>query len=140
MYVYSYSPPAVQSLSQNSNQLISGWGGGNQWLQDGIPIPGETGTTFTVVQPGCYSVEWFNSFAPACSTLSDTICFTIVGLEELHNYKNAYTVFPVPSSRDIYFETSVAMQELPYTLTSPFGRIVICGSFSHGKSTIDTTL
>ncbi|MBK6840534.1 MAG: T9SS type A sorting domain-containing protein [Bacteroidetes bacterium] len=140
VYVYSYSPPAVQSLSQNFSQLISGWGGGNQWLLDGIPIPGETGTTFTVVQPGCYSVEWFNSFAPACSTLSDTICFTIVGLEELHNYKNAYTVFPVPSSREIYFETSVTMQETQYTITDPFGRIVRCGSFSTGKSTIDISL
>jgi PKD repeat protein len=82
IYSNFYAPPVQQSLTQNGLDLVSGWGSGNQWYLDDVLIPGATGTTYTVSQPGCYRVAWFFPFAPECQTLSDSICFLTVRIRE----------------------------------------------------------
>ncbi len=106
LYVYSYTPPAIQSLTQNGMQLTTGWGGGNQWYQDGIAIPGANGSTYTVTQPGCYSVEWYFGWAPACTTMSDTICFATVSINEI-NEDNGIAISPNPFS----LQTTITFNE-----------------------------
>ena len=100
LYVNAYNPPAMQSLTQVGMQLISGWGGGNQWYMNGVPIAGATGTTYNVTQSGCYQVAWYFSWAPQCTTMSDTICYINVGINE-QGESNRINVFPNPSSTSI---------------------------------------
>lgn len=102
IYVNSFSPPITQSLTQNGMVLTTGWGGGNQWYRDGVAIPGATGMTYTVTQNGCYQDNWYSSWAPACTTMSDSICFTTVGIYQFAD-NNMITIFPNPFT----FETTI---------------------------------
>jgi hypothetical protein len=65
-----------------------------QWYNWGVPIPGANGVSYTVTGTGCYSKEaWFPGY-PACAVMSDTVCFTFTGTNEI-NYPQA-TVHPNP--------------------------------------------
>lgn len=128
LYVNSYAPPAIQTLTQNNFQLISGWGNGNQWYLDSLPIAGATGTTYDVTQSGCYRVAWFFSFAPQCYTLSDTICFNLVNLNELNANSDIPILYPVPSGNYITLKTNTFLPESTYRVTDPSGRIVLTGN------------
>lgn len=138
LYVYSYNAPLQQSLTQNNFQLISGWGSGNQWYLNNVPIAGATGTTYNVTQPGCYSVAWFLSVAPECYTMSDTICFTTVGLIEMNVDKELFFVSPNPFTEEF---TVYSLQfPLKATMYDIFGREVLSQqltTINHALSTAE---
>lgn len=49
--------PQLPIISQSGLVLTSNAPLGNQWLQNGVPVAGATGSTFTVLQTGRYSVR-----------------------------------------------------------------------------------
>ncbi|NVO01277.1 MAG: T9SS type A sorting domain-containing protein [Bacteroidetes bacterium] len=125
LYINSYSPPLAQSLTQNGFELTSGWGGGNQWYLNGSVIPGATGTVYSVTQDGCYQVEWFFSFAPNCTTMSDSICYTSTEINNIKAEINNAVIYPVPSSNFATLLTSSKLVGSEYYITDALGRIFV---------------
>lgn len=72
----------------------AGWH--NQFYLDGVAIPNATQDTYTVTQPGCYSVSSYH-LMPQCETISDTVCFTVTSLQTLRN-ASSILVYPNPVS------------------------------------------
>ncbi|MFI5218737.1 MAG: M43 family zinc metalloprotease [Bacteroidia bacterium] len=136
LWVYAYDPPLAQTLTQNNFQLISGWGNGNQWFMNGDTIQGATGSTLNVTQNGCYSVAWFFSFAPQCYTMSDTICFTTLGIASM-NADNGFSIYPVPANDLIRFEGSIFSEGLIYNITDATNRIVLTGKIESQNAVIN---
>ena len=136
LWVYAYDPPLVQSLTQNNFQLISGWGNGNQWFMDGDTIQGATASTYTVTQNGCYSVAWFFSFAPQCYTMSDTICFTTLGVATM-NVDNGFSIYPVPATDLIRLKGNIFSKVTTYIISDATNRIVLTGKIDSQNSVIN---
>jgi hypothetical protein len=60
-------------------ELISGVRSGNQWLLNGIPIPGATASVYRPLESGTYTVQIVPN---ACGTLeSDPVLFAVTGGE-----------------------------------------------------------
>jgi len=91
----------------------SGWN--NQFYLNGVLIPGATGASYVMTQPGCYSVSTWKLFED-CAVMSDTICYlTTVGLND-ELAKQDFAIFPNPSlgiiniSKRKHFKTSTEIQ------------------------------
>ncbi len=127
IFLDSYAPPAVQTVTQTGLQLSCLWGLGNQWYKDGVPIPGATSSTYTVTQNGCYSDACFFSFLPGCYTMTDTFCYVSVGLNQYANPSDGINIYPVPSSDNITLQCSSELMGAGYKITDPIGKEVMKG-------------
>lgn len=137
LYLNSYAPPAIQSLTQNGLQLSSGWGNGNQWYLNGVAIPGANGMNYLVNQIGCYQVAWFINFAPDCITLSDSICFVSLIINEQTAEQSLFSVFPIPAHDNLSLKINPLLSGAPYAVTDPVGRLVVSGILESNRTSID---
>ncbi|REJ84323.1 MAG: hypothetical protein DWQ33_03185 [Bacteroidetes bacterium] len=96
LHFYSDSSIVLPFTPAASGDTIFGYPNpwNNQFYRDGVLIPGATQDSYTVTQPGCYSVSTW-SLLPQCAVMSDTICFLIVGLDE-QLINNESKIFPNP--------------------------------------------
>ncbi len=83
--------PAKPSITLFGNDFLSSATTGNQWLFNGVTLPGETATTYTPSIGGFYSVRVTN--ANGCSNTSDSLEYILgikeeIGLLELEVYPN----------------------------------------------------
>lgn len=136
IYSNFYDPPIQQSLTQNGQDLISGWGSGNLWYLDDVLIPGATGTTYTVTQPGCYRVAWFFPFAPDCQTLSDSICFLMVNVEELEG-KPANQLLYSSESMSLQISLAFPSTKTVFQLFDASGRMVSWENIHNQQTVLD---
>lgn len=137
LYVNSYNAPAQQSLTQNGSELSTLWGDGVQWYLDGVAIIGANTSSYTVTQAGCYRVEWFFSFAPACRTMSaDSICFLTVGNVDA-SASNDFKIYPVPANNYIQLNLSTQLIGATYRLLEPTGRVVASEKINEASTRVD---
>lgn|GEM_PF-3291647 len=87
--------PPTPEITQSGNYLISDAQTGNQWYQDGIPIPGATGQAYLPINAGNYSV--IVTLNGCSSEPSNTIYVDpSVGIGEIMN--EILTIYPNPSN------------------------------------------
>ena len=116
--------PAIPTLNKINDTLycIPATYAQYQWYQDGLPISGANGPTYTYEQNGTYYVEVFNAFG--CSSVSVPLAITDVSITEL-SVLNNLTVFPNPSigAFTIQYESSVN-EEVVVSVYSLIGQCV----------------
>ncbi|MBL7883029.1 MAG: SBBP repeat-containing protein [Bacteroidia bacterium] len=116
--------PAIPTLNKINDTLycIPATYAQYQWYQDGLPISGANGPTYTYEQNGTYYVEVFNAFG--CSSVSVPLAITDVSITEL-SVLNNLTVFPNPSTGafTIQYESSVN-EEVVVNVYSLIGQCV----------------
>ena len=126
------------TISQNGNVLTSSSAVGNQWLLNGLPIPGDTNQTITVTNPvtdtSCYSVTATNNYN--CGSTSDTICFYPLGITEVAN-NNGITIYPNPFKDELIIETKLNT-EYRLEILNLFGQTV-SNNIINKKTTVNTT-
>jgi poly(3-hydroxybutyrate) depolymerase/chitodextrinase len=82
---------AKPSISIDNDVLVSSSAEGNQWLLEGNPITGATGTTYAPEASGEYTVKVSGN---TCETSSDPVLFAITGTEQGDD--EALTLYPNP--------------------------------------------
>ncbi|MBK7967108.1 MAG: T9SS type A sorting domain-containing protein [Bacteroidetes bacterium] len=71
----------------------------HQWYKDGILIPGAISDTITAFANGCYSYSAWD-IDSACSTHSQTYCYTTIGIEEKTQYQ--FQLYPNPAQEYVW--------------------------------------
>jgi glucose/arabinose dehydrogenase len=100
----SLNPAAVPVVTANGNVLTTASPGPDfQWLLDGQPIAGATGTTYTATATGTYSLQITN--ANGCSAVSDTISFDFTGMPT-PAVPELLAVFPNPTEGLLHIRLS----------------------------------
>jgi hypothetical protein len=94
-----YTDPIPQTpyVPYYYNNQIFGYSGNyfhHQFYLDGIAIPGADSSYMTITEPGCYSVFSYSLY-PHCGIMSDTICFWVVGDNEI-KASNQFHIYPNP--------------------------------------------
>lgn len=122
-FVVGIPQPQV-TVQQMGNDLLAvgGLGGAQvQWFKDGQAIPNASNLNYTVSQPGCYAVLLAEG---GCSVLSDTICYTTVGLNSA-NFLPEFDVFPNPFSENITIEFKLLRgRKISFSLYGLTGKLI----------------
>lgn len=93
----------VDGITLRSNAVSS-----NQWLINGLPIPGATGTTFTAFQTGNYSVR--ANVSGCGEVVSDETRITITALEESPGLQASHSrIYPNPAQNFVVCEYESAV-------------------------------
>ncbi|MCM5530184.1 S8 family serine peptidase [Parasegetibacter sp. NRK P23] len=92
-------------ITQNSNLLTSNVTTGLQWYRNNIAIPGATGATYTIIEPGSYRVD---ATVSGCTVPSNTINALVTALVDLDNISNGVLVAPNPNNGnfELAFQTT----------------------------------
>jgi subtilisin family serine protease len=119
--------------SNNANLLISSAPLGNQWILNGVDIPGADSTTWYPTLNGLYAVRVTN--ASGCASESDVFNYVNIGTGEA--VLNAVSIYPNPT-------TGMATIELPEAdvlirVYDGIGRLVLEGQSSDTKYLVDLT-
>jgi PKD repeat protein len=107
--IYADPIPQLPYEPYYFSNTIYGFGGTSwhhQFYLDGVAISGADSSSLPITQPGCYSVFSYNQY-PHCGVMSDTICFWVVGENNL-TLVNNYKIFPNP----VFDELSITFNEL----------------------------
>jgi hypothetical protein len=115
--------PLTPSISLTGDTLVSNTPQGNQWYLDNVQIPGATGQTYLVTQPGEY---WDIVSINGCFSDTSNHIELIVGIPERQN--PAFSISPVPN--DGHFKMTVT--------TSIYGRYTITVYNMFGKRIFET--
>jgi len=100
--------PPIPTITQNSNILVSSATTGNQWDFDGNLISGAKDKQYIPTASGVYRVKVIDG---ACqSQFSDPFHFIITGTESNSDASAITTVFPVPCTNTLHFQTSYPVQ------------------------------
>lgn len=91
------TPPAKPTITTEGGLLISSSNSNNQWLRNGVEIPGAVNKGYTATEAGSYTVRVTEN---ACSAESDPTM--IVGTEEA--LSSGVSIFPNPSASVINIE------------------------------------
>ncbi|MDF2438867.1 MAG: hypothetical protein K0Q95_3243, partial [Bacteroidota bacterium] len=94
--------PSTPTITQSGSTLTSSSATGNQWYNNGVAMPGETGQTFTFTANGNYTVIVTNG---GCSSASSAVMsVTNVGIAE--SGKDPYSFLIYPNPNDGHFTLS----------------------------------
>lgn len=88
------TPPTVPVITANGTVLSSSTWSNYQWYFDGIAIPGANGQSYTVVEPGYYSVLIIDPVT-GCSSMSQDYSY-LTGIDNLTEQGDIH-VFPNPA-------------------------------------------
>jgi hypothetical protein len=102
--VVSVRDPQTPTVTQTDLVLASNAASGNQWLLNGIPIPGATSSSFVVGQTGKYSVQ---ANVNGCGTaISAEVLVTILATEDEPD-NNFLVVYPNPTQDLVTVEVAL---------------------------------
>lgn len=120
--------PLSPSISLNGSTLTASPGGASiQWLLNGNPISGATGSTFTPVQSGIYSA--IQTGTTCNSEPSNTIPVQITANFEIADEQIEYLVYPNPGVGRIHLKLRNAEPgEFRFQLMDASGRTIWSGS------------
>ncbi|MGV3766914.1 MAG: S8 family serine peptidase [Chitinophagaceae bacterium] len=98
-------PNTAPVITQNGNILTSNVATGLQWYRNGIAIPGATGVSYTIIEPGSYRVE---ASVSGCTVPSNSINALVTALVDLDNISNGVLVAPNPNNGnfELAFQTT----------------------------------
>lgn len=96
--VVSIKTAQIPTITTNSFTLTSNATTNIQWLVDGVPIPGATSPTYTVVRTGRYSVK--GSVNGCGELVSDEVFLTILATEPTLA-DGDLSVYPNPATRQV---------------------------------------
>ena len=105
-YISVTLTPALPTITQIANILVSSATSGNQWYRNDTLIPNDTTHLDTVSSNigfyQCYKVIVSNG--TTCTATSDTVCFspTSVGIENIS--ASDLTIYPNPAKSEIHIE------------------------------------
>lgn len=114
--------PQTPAVTVNGLTLQSSIVSGNQWLFNGVPIPGAVSQTYTAVQSGRYSVR---SNVNGCGeSISTEVSVLILATEEVS--EPGIRIFPNPTNRYVTIEMELdAQSSAPMmTLSDLQGRLL----------------
>lgn len=116
-----HSNPPVPTISVNGNVLTSSSATGNQWFLNGNSISGATQQNYTAQQNGNYHVVVTN--ASNCSSQSNTLTFTTVGIDDLGSV-GITTIYPNPTSGELNIQFSDNQSNVKLELYDINGKLV----------------
>jgi hypothetical protein len=87
--------PEKPTITRMGNLLVSSANTGNQWYSFGNLLPGETGKTLELKEPGIYTVQVTNEFG-CISEMSDEYDYNVNSVED-DMFAESVKVYPVPS-------------------------------------------
>jgi hypothetical protein len=122
--VYVNSLPETPTITTEGDSLVSSSGTGNQWFIDGTLVPGSTGRSIALLQPGSYQVQVTD--ANSC-TSALSAPFIFVGTNDITNAGlQTLIVYPVPSTGTITLAGS-AVREGGFTASihSTYGTLLL---------------
>jgi hypothetical protein len=102
-----------------------------QWFFNGNVILDSVSNTLVAQSNGEYSVELTDT--NGCVLVSDTLQVTGVGIAHL-NTKEAWTIFPNPTTGAVYFKTQSINAEVRLQVNSILGNAVLISSFRPGET------
>jgi hypothetical protein len=112
--------PAVPTISQSGNTLISSSGTSNQWYYNGTAIPGATGITYGATLSGNYTVSVTIN---GCSSTSTTYAFVFTAIENIESGQLVISPNPNRGVFKIQFNETVD-RDATITITNVLGQQV----------------
>ena len=108
--------PDIPSIEKNGNDLISSAANRYQWYFNNASIVGATNQNYTCTQNGIYFVEVANEHG--CTSKSDEINVTGVGILEQTKEKSSIVVFPNPARNEIFIRSDLQAEKVEiYSIT-----------------------
>lgn len=92
-------PGGTQMTLDNQQMMIT-----YQWFYNGLPIPGQIGTTYTAAVSGTYNIQATNAFG--CTIMSEDVVVVISGINESYN-PHELSVYPNPSQGQFILQMNV---------------------------------
>ncbi|MEP7168982.1 MAG: T9SS type A sorting domain-containing protein, partial [Bacteroidota bacterium] len=113
--------PTVPTITQNWNTLTSSPAAGYQWYLNGNIIPGATGQSYNMTQPGTYTVVITD--ANGCTATSNPFIVTALGINEFES--TGISVYPNPVSSKLFINFPPSLSEHPsLRISNTIGAIV----------------
>lgn len=117
-------PPAKPVITHEAGMLTSSSSTNNQWLRNGVVIPGATSQSYPAIEGGAYSVR---VTANGCSAESDPT--TVVGVDE--SLASSPSIYPNPVSNVVRVEVpshQAATKVDIYTMTGQLKQSIVLTS------------
>lgn len=118
--------------SNNANLLISSVPTGNQWILNGVDIPGADSATWYPVQSGLYSVRVTN--ASGCENTSDVFNYVNIGMDE---EGLGLMIYPNPTNGVFTVEIPSDVSDARVYVYDGVGRLIVEQSAQAQKERID---
>lgn len=115
-----------------NNTLVYGTNISLQWYYNTSVLTGETDTFHLAQNNGDYYVEVIDGFG--CSSISDTVNLTTVGIEESTN--NSFSIYPNPAKGNVVVELKNATFE-SVRIINLLGEVLLEGKVAGYKSKIE---
>ena len=113
--------PSKPNISQNGNALLSSANIGNQWELNGNPISGAVNAQYIATASGSYRVKVKDGNCE--SEYSNALPFFITGTEANNLEAAITTIYPVPCTDVLHFQTTISVQTI--LLKDLTGRVLL---------------
>ena len=122
------SIPATPVITQTGNNLVSSSASGNQWYLNGTSVAGATGTSYTPVVSGLYTV--IATINGCASNVSASINYIITAVVS-PTLDRAISITPNPTSDQVFIKYSGTIGKFSVSVSDMSGKIVFnAGSFT----------
>jgi PKD repeat protein len=101
-----------------------------RWFKDGLEITGQTGKQIPFLGDGLYEVQVYNPIFEGCSSMSDTVRISTVGIaNELANSYNL-NLYPNPTKGSVHLSLQIDVEKIEIQVLDMTGRVVYISSES----------
>lgn len=121
------------SITLSGDTLYASQSSVNQWLLNGVPIPGANGAYYVPTQTGNYSV--INTFQSQCTDTSNSIYLNPAWIPESW-LSSSVTVSPNPGDGIYQVNAGSNVPDFSYVVYNVLGEKIISGEFTTGNNII----